>query len=286
MPARRRPLTASLSGTGSAQQGLISLLQRRVEEWVAAGYPGSSELTLALLQHWFAEPHLLPDGRFFQWYAHQQRAVQTAIYLYEVAQARRVEEYAQLVGEQRTPQRDQWSKLGLQMATGSGKTKVLSLLITRAHLHWALGSDLGYGNTQLVIAPNLIVLERLLTDFAAGAIFGGDPLVPPDFQKDWRLRVVTADNVPAECRPSEGYLVVTNIHKLYPEAAPAAATAVQSPIMDLFTTAAPNRLDIGAPRLTDFLRQVASPVAVYNDEAHHVHDEAHALPVAAPAAGG
>ena len=167
----------------------------------------------------------------------------------------------------------------MQLATGAGKTKVMSLLITWAHLHWALGSDLGFGNTQLVIAPNLIVLERLLSDFAAGAIFGSDPLVPPDFQKEWELQVVTADNVPAENRPSNGYLVVTNIHKLYPEDAPPALPGVQSSLLQLFETPTPSRLDIGAPRLTDFLRQVRSPLAVYNDEAHHVHDEATHYPL-------
>ncbi|HEV7216931.1 MAG TPA: hypothetical protein VGP33_17625 [Chloroflexota bacterium] len=46
---------------------------------MATGYPGAWELTVALLRHWFAEPHLLADGRFFAWYAHQRRAVETAI---------------------------------------------------------------------------------------------------------------------------------------------------------------------------------------------------------------
>jgi type III restriction enzyme len=276
---RRQSSTVALPGAASAQHGLITLLQQRVDAWVAAGYAGASELTAALLRHWFDEPHLLPDGRFFAWYAHQRRAVQTAIYLYEVAKARTVEDLAALVGQQRTAQRDPWPKLGLQLATGAGKTKVASLLISWAHLHWALETDLGFGNTQLVIAPNLIVLERLLTDFAAGAIFGTDPLVPPDFQKDWNLRVVTADNVPADCRPSDGYLVVTNIHKLYPEEASPPGPTSQSSLMQLFETPTPSRLDIGAPRLTDFLRQVQSPVAVYNDEAHHVHDEATHFPL-------
>ena len=271
MAARRRA-PAVLPGATSAQQGLIAAVQERVQAWVAAGYPGASELTQDLLHHWFDEPHLLPDGRFFLWYGHQRRAVETAIYLYEVTRSRRVEAIAAMVGQERTAQRDPWPKLGLQLATGAGKTKVLSLLITWAHLHWALDTDLGFGNTQLLLAPNLIVLDRLLADFTAGAIFSGDPLVPPQYQRDWSLSIVTPDNVPGEWRAAEGYLVVTNIHKLFP-AAPTATATPQPAILDLFSSAPPNQLDLGLPRLLDFLGAVTSPVAVYNDEAHHVHDE-------------
>ena len=119
---------------------------------------------------------------------------------------------------QRAAQKAPWAKIGLQMATGSGKTKVMSLLMTWAHLHWQLGDGdnaLGFGNTQLLLAPNLIVLERLLADFAGGAIFAADPLLPPELRGEFSLQVVTPDNVPAEWQPSEGYLIVANIQKLF-----------------------------------------------------------------------
>lgn len=243
---------------------------------MADGYPGLSDLSRALLDHWFREPHLRPDGSFFLWYGHQRRAVETAIFLYEVERLRRVEDYAAFVGLQRAPQRDPWAKLGLQLATGAGKTKVMSLLMAWSHLHWAVDDDasLGFGNTQLLIAPNLIVLERLMTDFRAGAIFDQDPIVPPDLRRDWSLRVVTPDNVPGEWRTGEGYLVVTNVHKLYRPPAENGAEGHESiPQLNLFETPPSTRLDSGAPPLLGFLRQVASPLTVFNDEAHHVHDE-------------
>jgi type III restriction enzyme len=202
------------------QQEIIARVQAQVDEWVAGGYAGASDLSRTLLGYWFGEPHLLADGKtFFQWHPHQRRAVETAIYLYEVLGLRRTEEYAALAGRERTAQKAPWAKLGLQMATGSGKTKVMSLLLVWAHLHAQLQTEandkLGFGNTFLLLAPNLIVLERLLVDFAGGAIFAADPLLPPDLAREFDLRVVTPDNVPSEWRPGESYLVVTNIHKLF-----------------------------------------------------------------------
>lgn len=277
--ARRRTAGATLPlPSTNTQDVIIRALQARVDDWVATGYAGASDLTQSLLHHWFDEPHLRPDGSFFLWYPHQRRAVETTIFLYEVAGLRKAEEVAALGGVQRAPQRDPWPKLGLQMATGSGKTKVMSLLVTWAHLHWARDTDLGLGNTQLLLAPNLIVLERLLADFAAGAIFAGDPLLPPDLRRDWSLRVVTPDAVPGEWRPGEGYLVVSNIHKLYaPESE--ALEIFAAPQMSLFTTPPPTRLGQGLPPLLGFVRQVRSPLLVLNDEAHHVHDEKTHFPV-------
>lgn len=59
------------------------------------------------------------------------------------------------------------------------------------------------------------MLERLLADFAGGAIFGSDPLLPPELAREFALHVVTPDNVSAEWRAGECHLVVTNIHKLF-----------------------------------------------------------------------
>ncbi len=276
---RARPL-GELAAEMNPQKELIDALQAKVGTWASDGYSGVSELSLTLLRHWFGDPHLLPDGKtFFKWHPHQRRAVETVIYLYEVEERRRVEDYAASVGLDRKAQKADWAKLGLQMATGSGKTKVMSLLMAWAHLHWQLGDandKLGFGNTQLLLAPNLIVLERLLTDFAGGAIFQNDPILPPDLKSEFRLRVVTPDNVPGEWLPSEGYLIVSNIQKLFESDAVPVSSEDEDPILNLFNPdakAAPTKLDIGPARLLEFVRAATSPLLVINDEAHHVHDE-------------
>ncbi len=267
------------------QKEIITPLQAKVDAWVASGYAGASNLSRRLLHYWFGGPHPMPDGKgFFLWHPHQRRAVETTIYLYEVASLRRTEQYAESVGVPRTAQKAPWAKIGLQMATGSGKTKVMSLLMVWAHLHWQMGDGnnaLGFGNTQLLLAPNLIVLERLLADFAGGAIFDADPLLPPELRSEFTLQVVTPDAVPSEWQPSEGYLIVANIQKLFEGGGDGKKETEpfpeDDPLLDLFNPDSgglPTKLDTGTPRLLNFVQSVQSPLVVFNDEAHHVHDEA------------
>jgi type III restriction enzyme len=150
-----------------------------------------------LLQHWFRhEPHLLHDGRAFKYWPHERRLVETLIYLYEVRGIRRTEDlYTLAEVEPLGPQHDPWAKLGGQLATGSGKTKMMSLIIAWAYLNAVLEgeSKLGFGQHAILIAPNLFVKDRLLQDFAPPtgetSVFFSDPVVPPAFERDFNLKV-------------------------------------------------------------------------------------------------
>jgi transposase-like protein len=65
----------------------------------------------------------------------------------------------------------------------------------------------------LLIAPNVIVYERLKVDFADGRIFVEDPLIPPEWKSHWQFSVVLRDN---PFTPSTlGALYLTNIQRLY-----------------------------------------------------------------------
>lgn len=57
------------------------------------------------------------------------------------------------------------------MATGSGKTKVISLLIAWSFFHKIYEADSTLARNFLVIAPNIIVLDRLRADFDGLRIF-------------------------------------------------------------------------------------------------------------------
>ena len=90
-----------------------------------------------LLNYWFRADHRLPNGEKFQYYPFQREAIETLIYLYEVAKVRRhaqmIETYAKsataLGGQLRLLQYDDFPRYCLKMATGTGKTKVISLAI-------------------------------------------------------------------------------------------------------------------------------------------------------------
>ncbi|EQD62335.1 type III restriction-modification enzyme helicase subunit, partial [mine drainage metagenome] len=76
----------------------------------------------------------------------------------------------------------------LKMATGAGKTKVLSLLIAWCFFHKTYESDSTLARNILLIAPNIIVLDRLRADFDGLRIFFNDPVLPDNgFEgRNWR----------------------------------------------------------------------------------------------------
>lgn len=126
-----------------------------------------------------------------------------------------------------------------------------------------------YAKTFLLIAPNVIVLERLKLDFAGGRIFWSDPVIPRELQIFWELDCVIRGE--AEKAPAEGMLFLTNIQQFYDrpdnngDAEPDAMMAV------LGQKPPKKKLD-----LTDFDDRIAlraGHLLVLNDEAHHTHDE-------------
>ncbi len=301
-PFDRSPDLGDLRG----QARVIGEIQRRVDAWrgftlgrAAEAYPQQapryqpgaegdrpvSDTTMHLLQHWFRhEPHLLggPRGTLtFKYWPHQRRLVETFIYLYEVRGLRRTEDLYQLAGvDPLGPQRDPWAKLGGQLATGSGKTKMMSLLIAWSYLN-AINeaeSPLGFGPHAILIAPNLFVKDRLLQDFCppygGTSVFLGDPVVPPAFDQMWNLKVYDPTTCPRVLDPSQGALVVTNYHQLLRESedAPTLGQWEQQQIDLLFHVGEPDRLEAVSTPLLDRFAQ-SRGLLVLNDEAHHVWDE-------------
>jgi type III restriction enzyme len=65
-----------------------------------------------------------------------------------------------------------------RMAAGTGRTKVLSLLMAWSYFHrtYEPGSELS--RNFLLIAPNIIGLDCLRTDFDGLRIFFNDPILP------------------------------------------------------------------------------------------------------------
>jgi len=251
-----------------------------------------SATTLALLHHWFRhEPHTVGQPPFtenFKYWPHQRRLVETFIYLYEVRGIRRTEQLYDLAGvPPLQPQRDPWAKLGGQLATGSGKTKMMSLIIAWAYLNavFERESTLGFGRHSILIAPGLFVRDRLLQDFdppfKQTPVFFSDPVVPPELLPVWNLKVYSPTNCPLKLDPDEGALVVTNYHQLLRTRSDMTETNLtrweKRQMELLFEGGEPERLEtIRSPLIERF--QNSRGLLVLNDEAHHVWDETgHAL---------
>jgi type III restriction enzyme len=156
---------------------LVAKVREEVFAWRAASYAGASNTSRGLLRHWFETEHLLENAdsslATFRYYFAQREAVETVIWLYEVRQARDKFDLMRFdaSGAVSAGMFDEdWPRYVLKMATGAGKTKVLSLLIAWSFFHRLYEKDSTLSRNFLVIAPNIIVLDRLRADFGAEAI--------------------------------------------------------------------------------------------------------------------
>ncbi|ATS18280.1 restriction endonuclease subunit R [Parathermosynechococcus lividus PCC 6715] len=259
---------------------VVNNLRAAVREWREAFYIGASDTTIQLLNHWFNRAHrkTTPDGEEFEfrYYFCQREAVETLIYLKEV---RRIECLSQIIAEFGganaelqalgiTEDEDAWSRYAFKLATGAGKTKVMSLCIVWSYFHALRESDSEMARHFVVIAPNLTVYERLKDDFGNGRVFDEDPLIPPEWRGDWNLSVVLQDE--ASGAATGGTLYLTNIHRLY-DTAKRKQKAEQETYDWLGPAVSKTKaLDTGAA-LRDRIT-AHRQVMVLNDEAHHVWD--------------
>jgi type III restriction enzyme len=261
---------------------LVEKVRKGVKVWRDGGYAGASDTTRELLRWWFQEEHLVPqaDGTMapFRWYFAQREAVESAIWLYEVEQAR--EPYAlmtkydssQALSRQMFP--EDWARYVMKLATGAGKTKVMSLLMTWSYFHRLYEVESALSTNFLLIAPNIIVLDRLRTDFDGAKIFRADPLLPPDgwqgqnWDSDFQLTVHIQDEIGFV--PERGNLFLTNIHRVYESGKEPSSDDTDT--TDYFLGKKPvakttdSSVDLGV-----IIRDV-NDLVILNDEAHHIHD--------------
>lgn len=262
---------------------LVSTLRKKVKEWRENNYEGATVTSKALLLWWFETEHFTPkaDGTMFnfKYYFAQREAVETVIYLYDVAKARdkydllRFDSSGAVSAGMFT---EDWSRYVIKMATGSGKTKVLSLILAWSYFHKLYEPDSELARNFLLVTPNIIVLDRILSDFNGLKIFFQDPVLPENgydgqnWRDDFQLTVHIQDEI--QTVNKTGNIFITNIHRVFD-------THEKSPsINDEDTTSyflgpkpvgATNesKVDLG-----NIVRDI-DELVVLNDEAHHIHDE-------------
>lgn len=253
----------------------VPAIREAVKGWREKGYKGATDTSKELLKYWFApDGHMLPTGRRFSYHPFQREAIETLIYLWEVEKVRTrtqlLEKYAS-AANLRLPQFDEFARYAVKMATGSGKTKVMSLAVAWQYLNAARSEGEDYAKTFLLIAPNVIVFERLKSDFEGGRIFRNDPIIPKHMKILWELDCVMRGD--GERAPADGMLFLTNIQQLY-EHDDQANGSSDEPDEMLAVLGFKPRQDLQESRT--FRERIAErdgTLMVVNDEAHHTHDE-------------
>ena len=245
-------------------------IKQAVDTWRNKDYEGVSPTTKRLLEFWFKEEHLLEDGSFFNFWRCQREAIESLIYIYEVCGLKRIYEMAQSFGVslQIDPTTDLWPKYCFKMATGSGKTFVMAIALVWQYFNkiYETKSDLKYSSHFLLLAPNLIVFDRLKQDFQDNKIFRKFPFIPKEWQVDFDLQVVF-QSAPEEPH-SKGILHLTNIQQLYERG----ESEERQPIEELLGLK-PKREEIAQYEVLLSRLQNYKDLAIMNDEAHHVHSD-------------
>jgi type III restriction enzyme len=289
VPAQRWfPADEALRGTSYDKllPPLVAKIRTEVHAWRGQGYPGASPTSRALLRHWFETEHLTEnaDGTLsqFRYYFAQREAVETVIWLHEVRRARDRYDLIRFDASGAVSSgmfAEDWPRYVLKLATGAGKTKVLSLLIAWSFFHRSYEPDSTLARNLLVIAPNIIVLDRLRADFDGLKIFFDDPILPPNghngrnWRDDFQLTLHLQDDV--RLVRETGNLFLTNIHRVY-------LGEVRDPsledddLRDYFLAEAFGEKPAGRTTdsktdLGEIVREIEE-LAVFNDEAHHIHD--------------
>ena len=283
---------------------LVPKIRAAVDAWRDGRYEGASDVTRRLFEYWFEEDHEIAGyGVPFYYYFCQREAIETLAWLVEVVgiadtkaviqayaevykrdlvtdnvifqttmdgrrQIRRYVPELDADGVQDLPP-ENLRRHAFKMATGSGKTWVMAMAVVWARFHKQRVAGSPLSTNFLIVAPNIIVYQRLERDFGSNRIFYNLQLIPPEWRGAFSQKVILRGEA-AEPDPS-GNLFLTNIQQLYesrdqewtPQNAIEALLG-KKPTQDLAAS--------GQRSMLDRVKSLKDLV-VMNDEAHHVHDE-------------
>ena len=291
------------SGRRPSKLLLVPEIRAAVDAWRESGYGGASEVTRRLFAYWFDEDHDVPGfPGSFRYYFCQREAIETLVWLVEVADQgdakRLVEAYGTVYqrdlvsdnvsfetttegtrrlrrfvpeleaeGIQELPP-EGLRRFAFKMATGSGKTWVMAMAVVWSRLHKLMVPGSTLSTNFLIVAPNVIVFQRLQRDFESNRLFQELPLIPPEWQPHFHQKVILRGDA-VEPGPTSN-LFLTNVQQIYEvqdqEWTPTNAVdaVLGRPVKALGTSAGRTMLE----RL-----KTLPDLVVINDEAHHVHQK-------------
>ncbi|MFZ5995457.1 MAG: DEAD/DEAH box helicase [Thermodesulfobacteriota bacterium] len=281
------------------------------QEWEGGGFLAkATPVTQDLLRFWFNDSFC--DARSINFHAGQREAILNTIYLHEILKTDSVFDMYTSVNDEITAEmdiaylnRDRFShpKYCLKMATGTGKTWVLNALLIWQYLNARFEDVPGgrYSKRFLIVAPGLIVYERLLDAYLGKEEQSGERnfhtsdfkryeelFIPPAYKEILfgfiQTNVVKKDEIGRKVT-GDGMIAITNWHLLTgedeeedidvsPLENPSAAVREILPVTP--GTSAGHSLDVLDNQYLsggeiEYLAGLDNLV-VFNDEAHHIHE--------------
>jgi type III restriction enzyme len=171
----------------------INEVRAAAGDWRRRDYPGVTRTTRRLLEYW--QRH----GRDRRLFFCQIEAVETAIYLTECVAKSGKQYLTNKLREANEAANPELDRMALKMATGSGKTVVMAMLIAWHALNkMEAPQDARFSDSFLIVAPGITIRDRLRV------------LLPNDGDNYYRK----LDVVPPELmdRLNRAKVVITNFH--------------------------------------------------------------------------
>ena len=172
---------------------VINQIRGRVQAWREGGYVQITKTTRRLLQYW-RDPQR--DKKIFFC---QIEALETAIYITEAAGKCGDEWIVNRIRDANEGANPGLFRIGLKMATGSGKTVVMGMLIAWQALNkLANPQDARFSDTFLVVTPGITIRDRLRV------------LLPNDPNNYYRQRDLLPSDMMNELGKAK--ILITNYH--------------------------------------------------------------------------
>ena len=248
---------------------LVTKIRNDVYEWRKKDYPKTTSTTKSLLNYWFNTEH----SNNFKYYFAQRESVESIIFLYEHEKIRNASELLKYDSSGNLVDsmfEEDWLRLVIKQATGTGKTKVLSLLIVWSYFNKVFEDNTELSKNFLLLAPNTIVLDRLKDDIEGLKIFNNDPIIPPNQYsgKNWNFfpKVHIQDQIGS--LSDEGNIFLTNVQRFSVRA----KNTNKNDMSDFFLGEKPSSTKNDNKILVRDIVKELDDLIILNDEAHHVHD--------------
>ncbi len=254
-PKKKSPKQLSFETQWTAdrieENRLINSIREGVSKWRKGGYIGITKTTARLLEYWKR-----PEREHKLFFC-QIEALETAIWIAEVAG-----KYGEAWVENRLREENARSnpllyRIAFKMATGSGKTLVMGMLIAWQTLNkLANPQDARFSDTFLIVTPGITIRDRLRV------------LLPNDPNNYYRLH----DLVPPELFAELGKvkMVITNFHAFKQRERVAAGKLTKDILKQKNVSPFTETPDQMVRRVCRELGNKKN-IVVINDEAHHCY---------------
>jgi type III restriction enzyme len=254
---RRKEVQLQFDGVMTADRmranDLINRIRAEIDLWRRGGYRGITPTTRRLLEHWTDSER---ERRLFFC---QIEAVETAIFLGEVASRHGVAWIENELRRINDEHNGDLLRIAFKIATGGGKTLVMAMLIAWQALNKAAArQDRRFSDRFLIVTPGITVRDRLrvLKPSDPDNVFIGMDLVPFELMETLQQATVELTNYHAFL-PRET-MKVNSLNK---------AVLSRGRRTDAFTETPDQMVN----RVCRAFGRSRAGIVVINDEAHHCY---------------